>query len=181
MSAYQSRYERTHSARVYIKWILCIGVLLCVLVFGGLWVTDYIEAQHIVLTQESFSDLERKQFSYDYGFSLEDDLMPCYTFRQGISDDGARYEGIVLDVETDFDSVLSDCFGLHPDGEEHQRIAGNCQAFFVDGDYHGALDRIRAEDGSHKAILFTVPEVQYQLFFFQNDAGDFQLMARKSA
>ena len=180
MHEYQSRYERAHSGRVYIRWLIIIGVILCICMFGLLWVTDYIENQHLTVTQRDFTDLELEFFEYDNGIKLADELSPVYAFTQGMTDNGATYEGFVFDINHEVKDMLQHCFGMSYDGEANQQIANTCDDFFEQGKkYKGATVRIQTEDGGTKAILFTAQDVHYQLFVFHNDAGDLQLMARK--
>lgn len=179
MRQYRHRYDQTRSFRRVVRIILMIGVFLGVLVFGMISVTDFIEEQHLQVTKTEFSDLEKKQFSYEYGFVLADDLSPAYEFLQGFQDDAAKYEGVVLDIRTDIGNVLEHCMGLSPDSDQYLKIYHNCKDYFIDGDYNGQVESMRTDDGKKKAIHFSVDGFRYQFYIYEISEGTYQLMARK--
>lgn len=179
MNHYESRYERAHGFRAVVKLLLVIGVLLCIFIFGGIYFSEYMTEQHLEVTQTTFSDLERDHFEYKYGFALADDLEPRYTFRQDFSGASSKYSGIVLDVKTDFGSMLENCMHLNPDGEDYLNIYNNCRDYFIDGDYKGPLEKIQTDDGRKKALHFSISGNKYQYFIFSDDNGGYQLLARR--
>lgn len=180
MHEYQSRYEHTHRGKVYIKWLIYIGILVCVFVFGFLWIIDYIENQRLTVTQRDFSDLELQYFEYDNGIKLAERLKPAYAFTQGITDQGAKYEGFVFDINGEVKDVLYDCFNLSYDEEKNQKISTNCKMFFEQGKkYTGPTVKLHTEDGTAKGIQFSAENVRYQLYFFHDEKDNLQLMARK--
>lgn len=181
MQAYQSRYEHAHSARALAKRIIIIGIFLCVIVFGTIYFTDYLEKQHIRITKDTFSVMETKQLYYFYDFDPKDSLIPAYTFEQGLTENGPIYEGIVYTVKNDVGDVLTNCFELNADGEVYKQIFNDCRDYFIEHDYAGATESIQTDDGRKKAYAFSISGVHFRLFFFENDKGQLQLMARKDA
>lgn len=179
MNGYQTPYERSRSLGALVKPLLIIGLILIVLVFGAMWLIDYILGQQIVILQEDFSTLAVRQMEDTYHVDPADALTPVYTFEQGDDESSTHYTGIVMKLEADVSVVLQECFGMDPDGEEYLNRYNDFQDYFVDDCYRGDTETILIRDGKAKAIRFTTEQPGYVYFFFEE--GDvFYLMARRA-
>lgn len=179
MNGYQTPYERSRSLGALVKPLLIIGAILIVLVFGAMWLIDYILGQQIIILQEEFSTLAVRQMEDIYHVDPADALMPAYTFEQGDDESSTHYTGIVMKLEADVSVVLQECFGMDPDGEEYLNRYNDFQDYFVDDCYRGDTETILTKEGKAKAIRFTTDQTGYVYFFFEE--GDaFYLMARRA-
>lgn len=180
MRGYQSPYERSRSLRAVVKPLLVIGVILIVLVFGAMWLIDYILGQQIVVTGDSFNALAVKNMAEHYQLETVDGLTPMYTFEQGDEESRTHYTGIVLRIDADISAVLEQCFGMHPDGEEYLNHYNDFQDYFVDDSYHGDTETIVTDAGRQKAIRMGVSGEDFVYYFFEVNGTQY-LMARRDA
>ena len=178
MARYQTRDEQQRSMRALIKPLLITGAILIVIVLGVLWLVDFILGQQITIERDQFTELAIRQMEAEYHFDPGDALIPLYTFEQGTEESREQYEGIVLKMNADIAEVLTDCFGLNPDGEVYLNIYNNYQDYFVDKAYHGYTETVYTAQGKAKAIRFTLKDSAYIYYFYEEDQVPY-LMARK--
>ncbi len=178
MARYQTQDEQRRSMRALVKPLLITGIVLILVVFGVLWLVDYILGQQITVKRDQFSEIAIRQMEAEYHFDPGTALTPLYTFEQGTDESREQYEGIVLKMNADIAEVLTDCFGLNPDGEDYLNIYNNYQDYFVKDAYNGYTETVYTEQGKAKAIRFTLKDSAYVYYFYEEDQTPY-LMARK--